>query len=398
MFEVDLVSALLLVGIAQGAFLSATLLIRAQHHRRANRFLGLCGIGMTAFMIDELLVGSGMYARYPSTAYLIWPAIFLMGPALWWYVRSLLEPNFEFGNKQWAQLTPVVISFLLMLPFYLLPLDLKQPFLDNVSAKLIWQYVLFEVVLFAMIAHVGAYFLYTFYHIYKHRQRRYSYYSYEERTLVDWVYQLAIVLIVCWALYLPVQAIEGEADDIYFATLALLLMSTLFMITFLGMRRPMLFEERMTADGVIVEEHKVVATMTLEETTTTKKYAASSLSPEQSSHIQQRLLAWMETERPYLVGKLTLPQLAEQLNISANHLSQVINEHLAKNFFEFVNRYRVEEAKRLLLTDPKRTVLDVALDAGFNSKSGFYKAFRQQIGMTPSQYRKSAESTHLEPQ
>ena len=393
MFEVDLVSALLLVGIAQGAFLAATLLIGAQHHRRANRFLGLCGIGVTAFMIDELLVGSGIYARYPSIAFLIWPAIFLMGPALWWYVRSLLEPNFQFGNKQWMQLLPVVISFLLMLPFYLLPLDLKQPFLDNIPMPLIWQYVLFEVVLFAMIIHVGGYFLYSFYHIYKHRRRRYSYYSYEERTLVDWVYQLAIVLTVCWVIYLPVQAIEGEADDIYFAALALLLMSTLFMITFLGMRRPMLFEERMTADKVIVEERKVVATMTLEETTTTKKYAASSLGQEQSSHIQQRLLAWMEAERPYLAGKLTLPQLAEQLDISANHLSQVINEHLAKNFFEFVNQYRVEEAKRLLLSDPKRTVLDVALDAGFNSKSGFYKAFRQQIGMTPSQYRKSAENS-----
>ena len=61
--------------------------------------------------------------------------------------------------------------------------------------------------------------------------------------------------------------------------------------------------------------------------------------------------------------------------------------------FEFVNGYRVEEAKRLLLADRQRTVLDIAFDAGFSSKSGFYKAFRQQLDMTPSQFRKSAETT-----
>jgi AraC-like DNA-binding protein len=85
---------------------------------------------------------------------------------------------------------------------------------------------------------------------------------------------------------------------------------------------------------------------------------------------------------------LTLPVLARQLDCSPNHLSQVINEKLNENFFDFVNRHRIEEAKRLLTQDERpQKILAIALDTGFNSKSAFYNAFKKQVHMTPAQYR-----------
>ncbi|MCP4362681.1 MAG: AraC family transcriptional regulator, partial [Chloroflexi bacterium] len=83
-----------------------------------------------------------------------------------------------------------------------------------------------------------------------------------------------------------------------------------------------------------------------------------------------------------------LPQLAALLDISPNHLSQVINEQLTRNFHDFVNAYRVKEAQQRLLDEPDRTVLDIALDAGFNSKSAFYKVFKQHCNMTPLQFQR----------
>jgi AraC-like DNA-binding protein len=104
----------------------------------------------------------------------------------------------------------------------------------------------------------------------------------------------------------------------------------------------------------------------------------------------RRLLRLMEAEKLYLEPELTLPELAAKLSVSPHHLSQVINRETNKSFFDFVNEYRVQEAKRLL-GSPKHShlsILGIALDAGFNSKSAFYTAFGKHIGMTPSEFKK----------
>ncbi|MEW8398601.1 MAG: helix-turn-helix domain-containing protein, partial [Candidatus Thiodiazotropha sp.] len=81
-----------------------------------------------------------------------------------------------------------------------------------------------------------------------------------------------------------------------------------------------------------------------------------------------------------------------QLRISSNYLSQVINERAGQHFFDFVNRYRVEEAKLALAGSTGRgNILAIALDAGFNSKSAFYTAFKRHTGQTPTQYRRTGD-------
>jgi AraC-like DNA-binding protein len=107
--------------------------------------------------------------------------------------------------------------------------------------------------------------------------------------------------------------------------------------------------------------------------------------------VLERLAAHMQTKRPWLEPDLTLEQLAGQLQLRPKLLSQAINEGLGRNFFEFVNTYRIEEAKRLL-TDPadkKITVLEVLYEVGFNSKSSFNTVFKKQTGLTPSEFKKN---------
>ena len=98
----------------------------------------------------------------------------------------------------------------------------------------------------------------------------------------------------------------------------------------------------------------------------------------------------MENEKPYLDTKLGLKELAEDLDISVHHLSQVINEKLGKNFFEFVNGYRVAEVISLLKNPQYKryTLLAIAYDSGFNSKSRFNSVFKKNTGFTPSKYIK----------
>ncbi len=121
-----------------------------------------------------------------------------------------------------------------------------------------------------------------------------------------------------------------------------------------------------------------------------EKYKTSALDTERAEEILFKLLALMEKEKVYLDADLTLKKLSERLMIHYNHLSRIINEKLQHSFNDFVNKYRIEEARKKLL-DPvegKKTVLEIAYDTGFYSKSVFNTAFKKFTGMTPSQFRK----------
>ena len=93
--------------------------------------------------------------------------------------------------------------------------------------------------------------------------------------------------------------------------------------------------------------------------------------------------------------ELTLDQLAGQLSMKAKLLSQVINEVLGQNFFDFINRYRIQEARRLLTNpvDPKVTVLEILYEVGFNSKSSFNTLFKKYTGLTPTEFRRRYAGT-----
>jgi AraC-like DNA-binding protein len=119
------------------------------------------------------------------------------------------------------------------------------------------------------------------------------------------------------------------------------------------------------------------------------KYETSALTVAQVRAEWERLQEFMGQQRLYLDNELRLGQLAAAFGVPAHHLSQIINQGAGQHFLEFITAYRIEEAKRLLgradYRDTKMVAL--ALDAGFNSQSAFYKQFRKHVGMTPSQYQ-----------
>jgi AraC-like DNA-binding protein len=111
------------------------------------------------------------------------------------------------------------------------------------------------------------------------------------------------------------------------------------------------------------------------------------LNPEYADKID----AMMRNQKPYLMPDITLDILAEKLSISARDLSMIINRHFDNNFYEFINSYRIEEAKKLLREDKAKTVTDIYLEVGFNSKSVFNTFFKKIVGSTPTQYRLEAQ-------
>lgn len=112
--------------------------------------------------------------------------------------------------------------------------------------------------------------------------------------------------------------------------------------------------------------------------------------PKEEPEQLKSLMHLMETEKPYLDDALTLQKLAEKINIPEKQLSVLINQSAGKHFFDFINEFRINYAKTLLKEQPQLTVLEVLYEAGFNSKSSFYTAFKKETGITPTDYRKSA--------
>ncbi len=119
-----------------------------------------------------------------------------------------------------------------------------------------------------------------------------------------------------------------------------------------------------------------------------RKYAKSGLTDSRMRKFMRTLDQVMRREEAYLDPELTLPLLAERVGCSVNHLSQVINAGFGMSFFDYVNKYRVKRAKRILGNlEQHAAVLKVAYSVGFNSNSAFYTAFKKRVGMTPAQYR-----------
>ncbi|NMP16913.1 helix-turn-helix domain-containing protein [Thalassotalea sp. Y01] len=103
----------------------------------------------------------------------------------------------------------------------------------------------------------------------------------------------------------------------------------------------------------------------------------------------------MREQRPYLDTEISIETLSNQLGISSKELSITLNRHFQMNFYEYVNKYRIEAAKALLIDEPERSITEIFYDVGFNSKSVFNTCFKKFEGMTPSQYRKSVLNTNV---
>jgi AraC-like DNA-binding protein len=121
------------------------------------------------------------------------------------------------------------------------------------------------------------------------------------------------------------------------------------------------------------------------------KYIKSGLTPSFSSELKTQLKHLMEVEKMFLQNDISLAIVSERLGTTRHNTSQVINEHFGLNFFELINKYRIEAAQEILKNDKKKNlnIIDVAYEVGFNNKVTFNKSFRKQLSVTPTQYLSS---------
>jgi AraC-like DNA-binding protein len=123
------------------------------------------------------------------------------------------------------------------------------------------------------------------------------------------------------------------------------------------------------------------------------KYNRSGLQDHSAEYYLAKLNRLMADERFYLDPDLTLKSLAQRVNLSPHHLSQILNEKLKKTFYDYVNEQRIEHAKRALSENPERSITDIAFESGYNSKNSFYNSFKRYTGTLPSEYKRKQRAS-----
>ena len=122
------------------------------------------------------------------------------------------------------------------------------------------------------------------------------------------------------------------------------------------------------------------------------KYRNGELPEDIQKRYKAKLIHHMEINKPYLNPLLSLNSLADEISISPKHLSQIINNSFQQNFYYYINSYRIEEVKDKLsdktIMQSSNNILEIAYEAGFNSKNTFNSAFKKITGMTPSEFKK----------
>lgn len=366
---------ILSIGVIQGVVLATCLMTLGQRTNRANWLLGLTILSYSLMLVDDVLFESRLLLRCPYLADIFSLFVFATAPTLHLYFRSITHSDRPVRRTDLVHYLPLALFALLFIPSVF---EDPTTRLEYVKSLYETDQFYFNPVIIIPLAQVLAYLGVIGGGLIQHARAIRLEYSALEKVSLRWIsYLLTGFALACigWLVsYLMKWQLGIQALDLAYTAFV-------YVFGYIGWRQK---EIRPVVVAVSADD--------ADETQTEKpKYAKSGMTLEQKGELQSRLLRLMTTGRPFLDPDLSLTGLSEQLSALPHNLSRVINEDLNLTFHEFVNRYRVEEAKRLLSHSDTKDgkILAIALDAGFNSKSSFNAAFRKYAGMTPSEFREA---------
>ena len=369
-----MVEFILNIGIILSFFLGVLLWTKKQKtlsDKLLAFWLFVIGIHLLSYSIYQ----QGYWQQYPHLIGLSVPLPFFYGPLLYLYVLYTLKNEKHLRKIDYLHFAPVLFSYLYMLPFYCYTAERKI----KVDQGLVDDYSLFSKIL--LIGFIISGFSYVFLSYRKLRQRKKiidDNFSYNEHIHLNWL-RHAIISVGIVVTILAILTIMREYFQIHFSFNADLLFYIVIIgfvvyIGFSGIKQQGIFSNK------IKDERELVGIKASAE------YKKSGLKTDVAIAKHRELLELMQSQKLYLNPKLSLNELAQKLSISNNYLSQIINQYEQKNFYDFVNKYRVEEFIKNAQNNTTHSILAIALDAGFNSKSSFNSVFKKMMNTTPSRY------------
>jgi AraC-like DNA-binding protein len=356
-------------GILLGVFVIILINSKSGRKTRANTFLTILLAALT-FSVFHLRFAGEVITHFSFKAYSLGdPTFLLIGPLLWFYVVELTGGRIRFNGTALAHFVPFLFIVFCSISF-------GSSLSDTPITRLLDRHPRLPYTIFWMIM-VVQFSGYQF--LIQKKWREYQRLirqevSNTEDINISWVrFFTGVFLIVNFSFLISLFAvIHFNVITWVWKSVGVILSLSIFALGYKGiLQKEILLSETSSKSGPIEPRAQV---------------------DQKPDHILiEKLQQYMKKEKPFLDPELSLSTLAKVMGLNRNQLSQLINSDIGENFYDFINKYRVEEVKRLM-TDPQKqhyNLLGIALEAGFKSKSTFNLIFKRFTGLTPTEYKKN---------
>ena len=330
----------------------------------------------TLLFVDSLLFLMASLHQARATKALIiigpviYPSLLTLGPLLYLYIKSSVEKNFKLKIVDILYFFPFFFGFLVLTRIYFLPQEQQIKFVEQFYKNEVSVYEMFF--RYFDIAYRAVFVILSIKILNDYREKLKEEYAGLEKIDFGWLKQFLIYYLLTIFVLLIVTVFNLNND--YRIILAIYLAIIMYVIGYKFMSLP----AQAKVESLLPDKSGA-------------KYRKSGLTEEKREKIKRRLRELVQKDKIFVNPELTIGKLAEILGESQNHVSQVLNEEFGKNFYEFINGYRVEYAKELLVSDKYKneSILSIAFEVGFQSKSTFNAVFKKLNNTTPSNFRKN---------
>ena len=363
-----LINIIIYSGIMQGLY-STFILMHTRLRNPANKYLAYLLVLLSINILHSVLIRTYIFEHKNTELLFKEPFMLFLIPILWMYVKKLENPEYRFKKRVIIHFVPfvAVLLFSTFLVIHYNRINNNDILISHINS-------------FSRVIAVIAFFQYLFYLIYifklihRFRAKTLHELSNIENYDLTWLRVFLYTFLVVFILVIATMVVTLHNLDVSYFHQSVLVIFTLviYILGYKGIFQQTILPQRNSAIGKSLN-------------TENSKSGKADIDEELLNH----LLEFMKSDKPFYDSELTLTSLAEQINMNRNRLSEIINTGTGGNFHEFVNKYRVEEVKQLMITPKYKefTLLAIAFEAGFSSKSTFNSIFKEYTGLTPSQYR-----------
>jgi AraC-like DNA-binding protein len=344
----------------------------------ANRWLGLFWFSAGCMLLNPIIYQTGAGPTYTQLIAFNELTRFMIAPALYVSVQYFTSPAKQLKAGTYLHFIPFALFFIYMASAVFASWNVVI-----INTPSVWSEILGLLMAVIIQAQLLVYWVLAWHKLNQHQKDIRLTNSAVDRLDLKWLKLLLLGIAVMLLTWMFTTLVNVRWLPVYSA--GIYLMGLMFAGYFMLAQK-----EVYPFEPLQLQEISLVIAQSNE------KSVKPRFNEEQSKQLQLRLNNLMLTEKFFLNNELSLPDLAEELALSTHDLSYLLNEVIGISFFQYINTCRVEEAKRLMISDEYKhlNILGIAYSAGFNSKTTFNTAFKKQTGLSPSQYLQANKATN----